>query len=107
MFKLWSYIKRHPILMLIFVLGFAYSGVTWVNQEIKLREYYAKEKACQEQISILKEEVEIARQDLDTISSTQSIEKLAREKLKMVRPNEIIYIIQEDKIEIDDIVASD
>ncbi len=97
--------KRHKVLGLVFVAILFYVGITLVSQEIKMREYYEKERLCQEKISLLKEEVEIAQQDLDKISSAESIERLAREKLKMVKPNEIIYIIQdedtvEDEVEI-------
>ncbi len=96
-----SFFKRHTVIFIICILGLMYVAFTLVSQEIKMREIDEKERLCQEQILLLQEEVDIARQDLDKISSAQSIEKLAREKLKMVRPNEIIYIIQEEE-EIDD-----
>ncbi len=101
-----SFIKRHKILVFSLVIILVYVGVTLVRQEIKMREYYAKEKFCQEKIFLLQEEVEIARQDLDKISSAESIERIAREKLKMVKPNEIIYIIQEDEESVEDVEIS-
>ncbi len=97
-----KFLKRHTILSVIFVIGLIYVGVTYISQEMKLNELKAKEELFQEQILFLQEEVDIAQQDLDKISSSESIEKLAREKLKMVRPNEIIYIIQEDEEKIDE-----
>lgn len=95
----WRFIRKNKWIAFFAVAFLVYTGVIIVHQEVKLNALLKKEESCQNKIEVLKEEVTMARQELEKVSSAKTIERLAREKLKMVRPNEIIYIIQEKKEE--------
>lgn len=99
------FLKRNRVVVLFAVAFLIYVGVTFVRQELKLRQLRAEEEACQQKILVLKEDVEELEEELENASSPETIERIAREKLKMVKPNEIIYIIQEDDVETDSIVS--
>ncbi len=99
------FLKRNRVVVLFAVAFLIYVGVTFVRQELKLRQLHAEEEACQQKILLLKEDVEELEEELENASSPETIERIAREKLKMVKPNEIIYIIQEDDAETDSIVS--
>ncbi len=99
------FLKRNRVVVLFAVAFLIYVGVTFVRQELKLRQLHAEEEACQQKILLLKEDVKELEEELENASSPETIERIAREKLKMVKPNEIIYIIQEDDAETDSIVS--
>jgi len=92
------FLKRNRVIVLFAIAFLIYVGVTLVRQEIKFRELLAEEALCQAKIVLLKEDVDELQEELENASSPETIEKIAREKLKMVKPNEIIYIIQEDNV---------
>lgn len=56
-----------------------------------------EEELNNETISELQLEIEDLEDKLKSSESIENIEKIAREKLQMVKPNEIVYIIQEKK----------
>ncbi|WZL72813.1 septum formation initiator family protein [Clostridiaceae bacterium 35-E11] len=70
----------------IYVLG------TLVNQQITLRELRKQEVKLQEQMKTLEEEAARLEEEKNMSDDPKHIEKIAREQLKMVKPNEIIYI---------------
>jgi cell division protein FtsL len=88
------FLKRNRVVVLFALAFMLYVGVTFLRQESKLRQLRAEEAACQQKIVVLKEDVEALEVELENASSPETIERIAREKLKMVKPNEIIYIIQ-------------
>ena len=92
--------KKHPLLrhkfLVLFIIAFSiYFVVTIINQEIMLKELKVEEVRLNQEIKRLSEEKENLEQDLEESQSLENIEKIARSKLKMVMPNEIIYVIQE------------
>ena len=92
--------KKHPLLrhkfLVLFIIAFSiYFVVTIINQEIMLKELKVEEVRLNQEIERLSEEKENLEQDLEESQSLENIEKIARSKLKMVMPNEIIYVIQE------------
>jgi cell division protein FtsB len=66
-----------------------------IHQEIKLKELKVEEIRLNQEIERLTDEKTRLEQDLKSFQSLENIEKIARAKLKMVMPNEIIYVIQE------------
>ncbi len=88
-------LRRNRIVTLLAVIFFIYVGITVVRQELKLRQLHMEEAVAEENITVLKKEVEALEEELEDASSLETIERIAREKLKMVKPNEITYIIQE------------
>lgn len=62
--------------------------------DIKLKEYKVIQGQLNEEISYLEDEINKLNDDLEYAQTTEAIEIIAREKLKMVKPNEIIYMIK-------------
>lgn len=87
-------LMRHKVLIVFLIAFFSYFIFTLITQEIKLREYKAEEVRLTQEIERLNDEKIQLEEDLRNSQSLENIEKIAREKLKMVMPNEIIYVIQ-------------
>lgn len=94
-----GFLKRNKIIIVFFVIFFIYVGYTIVSNESKYKELKSDEEKYNKEIAVLKEEIESLKIEIEKSQSHEMIEKIAREKLKMVKPNEIIYIIQENEEE--------
>ncbi len=91
-----KYIKRNlfTILLIIgLILLLGYSGVTYLKQEqmitqkkIELEEKIAEHEALLTTLRLLREEV-------DQLDNVETKESLARQKLNMIMPDEMIYVI--------------
>lgn len=92
-----SFFKRNRIAIIVLGSLMVYSLITIVNQEMKLRDLHSQERQLQKKFEELKTEVSETEKKVEESTSLEFIEKLAREKLKMVKRNEIIYIIQDEK----------
>ncbi|SHK21708.1 FtsB family cell division protein [Paramaledivibacter caminithermalis] len=90
-----SFLKRNRISIAFIVMLIVYLSVTMVNQEMKLRDLEKEENQLQQRAATLKKELSDMEKKIEESESLEFIEKVAREKLKMVKPNEIIYIIQD------------
>ncbi len=90
-------VKRNKYLIIFMVVFLSYIGYTVVQTEIKIQELKANEAVLKEELSKLTEEKDSLTKALEDSKSLESIEKIAREKLRMVKPNEVIYIIQDKK----------
>lgn len=90
-------VKRNKYLIIFMVVFLSYIGYTVVKTEIKIQELKANEAVLKEELNKLTEEKETLTKELENSKSLESIEKIAREKLKMVKPNEVIYIIQDEE----------
>tara|TARA_Y100001933_G_scaffold238311_1_gene261963 strand:- start:368 stop:697 length:330 start_codon:yes stop_codon:yes gene_type:complete len=99
------FLKRNRVVVIFAAFFLIYVGVTFVRQEVKLRQLKAEQAACQEEILLLNVDVEELEDELENASSPETIERIAREKLKMVKPNEIIYIIQDDDTQSESVVS--
>lgn len=89
-------VKRNKYLIIFMVVFLSYIGYTVVKTEIKIQELKANEAVLKEELNKLTEEKDSLTKQLEDSKSLESIEKIAREKLKMVKPNEVIYIIQDE-----------
>jgi len=91
-------IKKSSILVLcvfLYILGFfAYQG-------IRIYQLRQEEKALMENVRLLEKEKERYQAELDSAQSEEYIENFARENLRMVKENEILYVPkkQENKTE--------
>ncbi len=90
-----NFIRRNKLMMALFVLFSIYIGTTLVRQELKMHELQAEEKQVKTQMEALSGEIDIMKEDLKASQSLEFTEKMAREKLKMVKPDEIVYILKE------------
>lgn len=91
-----SVIKRNRILILFLFVFVTYISVTLINQQVKIKELDAVEAQYMEKIEELSEEVDSIEKEIEKSKSEEAIERLAREKLKMVKPDEVIYDIDDE-----------
>ena len=89
-------IRRNKFVVFFAIIFSIYVLAVLIRQEIYYKSLKSEELAYLKEIQVLKIEIEKLEKDLESNQDLESIEKIAREKLKMVKPNEIIYIIQED-----------
>ncbi|MBM7561905.1 FtsB family cell division protein [Fusibacter tunisiensis] len=97
-----AFLKRNKILILVMIAVGVYYGYTHVITEQKLSEYHATESELMQEIESLERELNRLEDAYAYAQNPEAIERLAREKLKMVMPNEVIYIIRENEEKEDD-----
>lgn len=77
----------------IFLIALAlYIGYTLVYQHMAIRQARSDEAVVREQIRKLQEENERINAQIEMMQSDQYIEKLAREKLGLVKPGEVMFV---------------
>lgn len=84
-------------MVLLSIVFAIYVSTALISQELQYRKLLTEEAEFLMEIESLNEEIERLESRLENNQDPQAIEKIAREKLKMVKPNEIIYIIQENE----------
>ncbi|MBA1334617.1 MAG: Cell division protein DivIC (FtsB), stabilizes FtsL against RasP cleavage [Firmicutes bacterium] len=82
-------IRVRHILLVVLAL---YIGYTLVYQHIAIRQARSDEAVVREQIRKLEEENERIRAQIEMMQSDQYIEKLAREKLGLIKPGEVMFV---------------
>ncbi len=80
-----------PFYMLLLVIGL-YVGWIFVDQQLRLHKLAEQEGTYKKRVEQLKQEVARREEEIKSANTPEFIEKVAREQLKMVKPNEIIYI---------------
>lgn len=83
--------KRPFFYMCLLVIGL-YVFWIFINQQIELKKSYKQEEVLNQKILELKKEEASLEKEKNLGDDSKFIEKVAREELKMVKPNEIIYI---------------
>lgn len=97
MSKRFFFIKRHKFFLFIIILLIGYFGFLYVDQGMKIKELREEEARLNEKLNNWQNKVDNVEKKLEKSNSVEFIEKEAREKLKMVKDNEIIYIIQDSE----------
>jgi len=69
-----------------------YASVILIKQEIEINKYEKEKITCMEQINLAKQKQEEYKNYSKYINTDEYIEKIAREKLGMLLPEERIYI---------------
>ena len=87
---------RTILLLVCLVFIFYISYIVFI-QEMKSIELDKELAEKRMEIEKLQETVERLEIELERTEDLDYIEKLARERLRMVKPNELIYIIKEDE----------
>jgi len=90
-----SRIRRNGPLFIALIAIVLYVSWIFLNQQIKLKELMKEEESLKKQVAELKLEEQRLIEEKKMLDDPKYIEKVARERLKMVKPNEIIYIDQE------------
>ena len=80
------------ILIFFFILFF----IDFFKQEKLIDEFLEENKSKTEEIQVLKKEIEDLKEDLDRVNSDEFIEKNARERLGMIKKDELIIVDPED-----------
>ena len=85
--------KRKNWLKIFIILFLAvYAMYSLVKQEVAMNKYQKEKASYMEQINLAKQKQEEFRNYSEYINSEEYIEKIAREKLGMLLPEERIYI---------------
>jgi len=80
------------MLVIVFILFIAYTIITsFVFQIKKLNEYKAEISSLNKQISSIKEQIEELKK-IEDGDTNEDLETIARDRLNMVKPDEIVYI---------------
>ena len=84
--------KVNPINLFIILFFAVYSVVTFVKQEIEIKKYEKEKQSYMDQIAMAKKKNEEYKRYSEYVNTDEYIEKVAREKLGMLLPEEKIYI---------------
>ena len=84
--------KINKMLNLILILFIVYAIFTFINQQTKLNSYKKDISYYSTQIEELKEKKEDLIATQENVNSKEYIEKVARERLDMYIPNEIVFV---------------
>lgn len=89
-----KFFKRNWLMILIFLVIIGYYAFNMLETEQKLKTYQATQESLMDEIETLEREINRLADEYAYSQTPEAIEKIAREKLKMVKPNEIIYLIK-------------
>ncbi len=92
-----KYIRRNLIWIIILVGILVYGGVVYVKQEQQLAQKRLELEAKIEQHEDLLAAMRMLREEVEKLDNAETKESLAREKLNMIMPDEMIYVITFDK----------
>lgn len=92
-----SCLKRNWLITTLFCFFSVWAIITLVRQEMKLAELHREEISHKAQLETLKKEITSLEQEIMKSQSSEFIEQMAKEKLKMVKNDEIIYYIKGSK----------
>ena len=77
---------------LIILFFTIYAGWVLIKQEIEIKKYEKEKISYMEQINLAKQRHEECKNYSEYVNSDEYIEKIAREKLGMLLPEERVYI---------------
>lgn len=84
--------KKFKLRYVLFLALIIYLGTVFIKQEMTINSLEKKNETKQKEVKELNGEISEIEKQLEKVNSLEFIEKVAREELKMVKPNEIIYI---------------
>ena len=84
--------KVNPISFLVILFLIVYSGIVFVKQEVEINKYKKEKQVYLEQIAMAKQKNVDYRKYSEYVNTDEYIEKIAREKLRMLLPEEKLYI---------------
>ena len=93
--KIFKIFRRHKLIIIVFVVVSLYFSYNYFKQEMKLQEILQANHGKKIEIQKIDNRIEKLEKDLKEVKSNENIAKIAREKLKMIYPDEILYIIED------------
>lgn len=97
-----SFFRRHVIAITFIVLVAIYSATSTLMKEIDLQKLVSEGDLYVEKIRKLEDELNTERRKLEKIDTLKFIEEKARERYKMVKPDEIYFQMTFDEKEDED-----
>lgn len=82
--------RRFSFMLFCICLVLIYFGYTYSVQSAQLKELQAQEEALVERFRTLQAEIEHLQREVERLGTDEYIEKLARERLGLVRPQDVI-----------------
>lgn len=83
--------------ILFFTVFFIYFAYTFIEQSSTISSLNQKTQEAEKKLSQLEDEKRKLENELEKVNDLDYIEKIAREKLKMVKPNDIIYDVEDSE----------
>jgi len=84
--------RVNKLLSIVLLAVIMYASIVFVRQQIKLNSYKEEISYFNSQIEDLNSKQQELLATQENVNSNEYIEKVAREKLEMYLPNEIVYI---------------
>lgn len=92
-----SFVRRNIIAISFLIIVALISFIKIISKEVLYYDLIETEKSYLEQIKNLEDTLEDEKKNLESIDTLEFIEKYARETLKMVKPDEIYFLINYSK----------
>lgn len=91
--------KRSMKLIPIVLLGvfLTYLIGSFISQRATMRDLERVKKEKESQLLQVNKEIKDLEDELDQVNTPEFIEKIARDKLKMVGPKDIVYVNESEK----------
>lgn len=89
-----KFFKRNRVTILIILIILGYYAYNMYQTDLKLKEYKEAQVELRSEIESLERDINRLADEYAYSQTPEAVEKIAREKLKMVKPNEIIYLIK-------------
>jgi len=84
--------KVNPIWKVLFILLLLYLSYNLVNQQQLIERKYSELAEVEAKIAAETKRSEDLKREWNTLMSDESLERIAREKLGMVKPGERVYV---------------
>jgi cell division protein FtsB len=84
--------KKYPITFVFLCAILVYFGYTFAVQAFQLRDIAAQERLLNERFQSLSDEVDALKLEIELLGTDEYIEKLARERLGLIRPQDSILL---------------
>lgn len=91
------FLKRHKFFILLLCVIIGYFGFLFIDQEMMIKDLQEEEERLTEKVEKWDTKIKSVEEKIEKSDNLDFVEKEAREKLKMVKENEIIYIIQDNE----------
>lgn len=89
-----KFFKRNKVTFLIVLMLLGYYGFLMYQTETKLDELKGVQKELKTEIAMIDRDIDKLEDEYIYSLSTEAVEQIARKRLKMVKPNEIIFLIK-------------
>lgn len=88
-----SELSFEKIIIIGMLILFVYLSTMLVTNYFTIKKYTAEKEAVTQKLELTKEEIKELELYIKNATDPKFVEKMARENLKMVRPDEKVYIV--------------